>query len=110
VSRQSRGQLPDATVSYDCGFFTDADTQIDCSGPASTCVNLCRNGANIWNTDLPGRFTFIEDDDSVDFCDTEDGKVSIGGTTELCDGSNMVARPCGDAQHLLQPGPANRVS
>jgi len=83
---------PDATVSYDCSFFTDADTQIDCSGPASTCVNLCRNSANIWNTDLPGRFTFVEDNDSVDFCDTEDGNVSIGGTTELCDGSNYGSR------------------
>lgn len=83
---------PKATVAYDCSFFADGDTQIDCSGPAATCVNLCRNAANVWNTDLPGRFTFVEANDSVDFCDTEDGKVSIGGTTELCDGSNYGSR------------------
>jgi hypothetical protein len=83
---------PDATVSFDCSFFTDEDTAIDCSGSGSTCVTLCRNATNVWNTDLPGRFQFVEADGQVDFCDTEDGKVSVGGTTELCDGSNYGDR------------------
>ncbi len=82
---------PTASVEYDCGFFADADKQIDCSGDASTCINLCRNAANVWNTDLPGRFRFIEATAPVTFCDTQDGKVSIGGTTELCDGKTYGA-------------------
>lgn len=77
----------DATVQYDCDFFADSDKSIDCSGDANTCISLCRNAANIWNTDLPDRFTFVDSTDPVTFCDTEDGKVSVGGTTELCDGT-----------------------
>ena len=80
------------TVEYDCDFFADADKAIDCSGDANTCISLCRNAANVWNADLPGRFTFVESTDPVTFCDTEDGKVSIGGTTTLCDGTNYGSR------------------
>jgi hypothetical protein len=82
----------DATVQYDCDFFADPDTGIDCGGDANTCVSLCRNAAKIWNTDLPGRFKFVQSNDPVAFCDTEDGKVSIGGTTELCDGTTYGNR------------------
>lgn len=82
----------DATVQYDCDFFADADKSIDCGGDANTCISLCRNAANVWNADLPGRFSFVESTDPVTFCDTEDGKVSIGGTTELCDGSSYGNR------------------
>jgi hypothetical protein len=83
---------PTASVLYDCGFFgTDANA-IDCSGDASRCVELCHAAANIWNTDLPGRFAFTGADGTVDFCDTEDGKTSVGGTTALCDGTNYGNR------------------
>ncbi len=77
-----------ASVPFDCGFFADADKLIDCSGDPATCIDLCRAAANVWNTDLPGRFRFIEASNDVEFCDTEDGRVSIGGTTKLCDGSS----------------------
>jgi hypothetical protein len=82
----------DAQVVFDCRFFADADKQIDCGGDPATCVNLCRTGANVWNTDLPSRFTFIEATDPVTFCDTDDGRVSVGGTTTLCDGSAYGSR------------------
>ena len=82
----------DPSVQYDCGFFADGNTSIDCSGDANTCVALCRNAANVWNADLPGRFSFVESSDPVSFCDTEDGKISIGGTTALCDGSSYGNR------------------
>ena len=80
---------PAASVVFDCDFFTDSDKTINCSGDDATCVNLCRNAATIWNTDLPGRFRFIEHTDPTTFCDTEDGVVSVGGTRELCDGSKF---------------------
>jgi hypothetical protein len=79
---------PNASVVYDCSFFGNADTAIDCSADDSQCIQLCHAAANIWNTDLPGRFTFVGADGTVDFCDTEDGKTSVGGTMSLCDGSN----------------------
>jgi hypothetical protein len=79
---------PAASVVFDCDFFTDGDKSIGCSGDDQTCVNLCKNAANIWNEDLPGRFRFVDHTDPVSFCDTEDGIVSVGGTTELCDGSS----------------------
>jgi hypothetical protein len=77
-----------ASVVFDCDFFTDSDKTIVCSGDDVTCVNLCKNAANVWNQDLPGRFRFVEHTDPVTFCDTEDGIVSVGGTTALCDGSS----------------------
>jgi hypothetical protein len=77
-----------ATVPYSCDFFADDASGINCSGDDTTCINLCRASTDIWNTDLPGRFTFVNATDPVDFCDTEDGIVSVGGTTTLCDGSS----------------------
>ncbi|MCC6763878.1 MAG: hypothetical protein IT293_04365 [Deltaproteobacteria bacterium] len=82
----------DAAVPYDCSFFADEANGIDCSGDAGTCIALCKDAANAWNADLPGRFTFVDADDTVTFCDTEDGKVSIGGTTTLCDGTTYGSR------------------
>ena len=79
---------PDATVAYDCGFLTAANTAIDCSADDARCVELCHAAADIWNTDLPGRFRFVGADSSVGFCDTEDGKTSVGGTMTLCDGTS----------------------
>lgn len=76
-----------ASVAYDCDFFADADKQIDCSGDPATCINLCRAAADIWNTDLPGRFTLINASDPVEFCNPQDGRVSVGGTTKFCDGT-----------------------
>ncbi len=83
---------PDASVAFDCAPFAANETSIDCSASFASCVDLCRNAATAWNTRLPGRFTFVEANGDVDFCDTEDGRVSVGGTTELCDGSNYGAR------------------
>ena len=79
-------------VVYDCDFFGDADKLINCSGDATTCIDLCRASANIWSTDLPGRFTLINATDPVVFCDPEDGRVSVGGTTTLCDGTKYPPR------------------
>lgn len=81
-----------AGVVYDCSYLGDADKLIDCAGDPATCINLCRASANIWNTGLPGRFTFVEATDSADFCDDGDGRVSVGGTSTLCDGSAYGAR------------------
>ncbi|MEO6028218.1 MAG: hypothetical protein ABIR79_15245 [Candidatus Binatia bacterium] len=80
---------PAATVTYDCDFFTDDDKGINCSGDDATCVNLCRAATDAWNADLLGRFTFVNHTDPDDFCDTEDGRVSVGGTAKLCDGSSF---------------------
>ena len=76
-------------VVYDCDFFGDTDKLINCSGDAATCIDLCRASANIWNTDLPGRFTLINATDPVAFCDPNDGRVSVGGTTTLCNGTKF---------------------
>jgi hypothetical protein len=81
-----------ATVSYDCDFFGDPDKLIDCSGDAATCINLCRASANIWNTGLPGRFALLDATAPVEFCNDEDGKVSVGGTDTLCDGTTYGNR------------------
>jgi hypothetical protein len=79
-------------VVYDCDFFGDADKLINCSGDAATCIDLCRASANIWNTDLPGRFALINATHPVAFCDPNDGRVSVGGTTTLCDGTTYGSR------------------
>lgn len=76
-----------ATVVYDCGFFADTDKTINCSGDAATCIELCKTAANVWNTDLPGRFSFVEATDPITFCDPADGRVSVGGSRKLCDGT-----------------------
>jgi hypothetical protein len=77
-----------AAATFDCGFFAENDKSINCSGDDATCVSLCRAATDIWNTDLAGRFRFNETSQPVTFCDTEDGIISVGGTTTLCDGSN----------------------
>ncbi len=82
----------EAQLVYDCDFFADADKAVDCSGDAAQCIALCRAAVDVWNADLPGRFQFVDATDPVDFCDTEDGRLSIGGTTALCDGSNYGQR------------------
>ncbi len=76
-----------ATVAYDCSFFANAAMAIDCKADAATCVDICRAAAHVWNTQLSGRFTFVEASQPVAFCNTNDGATSIGGTTTLCDGS-----------------------
>jgi hypothetical protein len=82
----------DAQAVFDCDFFLDADKQINCSGDPATCVDLCRTAADVWNADLPGRFRFVDATETVDFCNTEDGLVSIGGTRKLCDGTGYDSR------------------
>jgi hypothetical protein len=79
---------PTGSVVYDCSWLAKGDTILDCAGDPSRCVELCHAAANVWNGDLPGRFTFVDGDGSADFCDTEDGKTSVGGTTSLCDGTS----------------------
>ncbi len=83
-----------ASVVFDCRFFTDADKMIDCGGDPASCVELCRTAANVWNGDLAGRFTFVEATAAtpVTFCDTEDGRTSIGGRSTLCDGTAFGPR------------------
>lgn len=83
-----------ASVVFDCSFFTDPNLLIECSADdASKCVDLCRSAATTWNDGLPGRFSFVEAAaGSVDFCDDNDGKISVGGTQTLCDGSGYGPR------------------
>lgn len=82
-----------ASVVFDCSFFTDPDLLIQCSADASKCVDLCRDAARTWNDGLPGRFSFVEAPaGSVDFCDDDDGKISVGGTQTLCDGTGYGQR------------------
>lgn len=81
-----------ATVEFDCSFFAAAGTAIDCGSDGHACVELCQQAAGTWNTDLPGRFTFVDAGNTVSFCDPNDGKVSIGGTSmTLCDGKSLYA-------------------
>jgi hypothetical protein len=78
-----------SAVVYDCGFLADVDHEVDCGGDPSTCVTRCMQAADTWNANLGGRFSFVAANGTpVGFCDTEDGHVSIGGTTTLCDGSS----------------------
>ena len=81
----------DAAVVFDCRFFTDIGRTIDCGGDPEACRQLCRTSANVWNSDLPGRFAFLEATPSapVAFCDPEDGRTSIGGSRSACDGTSL---------------------
>lgn len=81
-----------ANVIYDCSYLADAGTLINCSGDPGTCVDLCRTAASSWNTGLPDRFTLINATDSAAFCDPNDGRVSVGGTSALCDGTTYGSR------------------
>lgn len=82
---------PDAAVVFDCRFFIEADKTIDCGGDPEVCRQLCRDSANVWTSDLPGRFAFVEATPSapVAFCDREDGRTSIGGSRRACDGTSL---------------------
>ena len=82
---------PDARVVFDCRFFAEATTGIECGGDPTTCVDLCRASAESWNRDLPGRFRFdpATSDEPVDFCDPADGRTSIGGSRRFCDGTGL---------------------
>lgn len=82
-----------ASAVFDCSFLTDPELLIECSADATRCVELCRNAALVWNDGLPGRFSFVEAaPGSVAFCDDNDGKISVGGTQTLCDGSGYGQR------------------
>lgn len=82
----------DARGVYDCDFFADPDKAIECAGDAAKCIQLCRDSATIWNTGLPGRFAFVQAIARGEFCDDDDGLVSVGGTETLCDGSGYGQR------------------
>jgi hypothetical protein len=83
-----------ASVVFDCDFLADSDKLINCGGDTATCIQLCRTATDVWNGDLADRFTFIEHGDAtpVAFCDGDDGRTSVGGTTHLCDGTSYGAR------------------
>ncbi len=85
-------------VTFDCGFFADGVHEVACgeTTPAA-CVQHCREAAATWNADLSGRFHFVEADSAhpIAFCDSTDGRVSIGGSELFCGsqafGSNIIA-------------------
>lgn len=79
-------------VTYDCGFFADGTHEVDCgAASAADCAARCREAAATWNTDLAGRFRFVEPDAAtpVTFCDSADGRTSIGAASEFCGGSSF---------------------
>jgi len=81
-------------VVFECGFFAQAAHAIACgTGDQEGCVQLCRDAAASWNTDLPGRFRFTAADAArpVAFCDSADGRTSVGGGERMCDGSVFPA-------------------
>ncbi len=84
-------------VVYDCSFLGDGTHDIGCGDQPSACVQQCRDAAATWNADLPDRFRFVQADAThpVAFCDSTDGRTSIGGSTTFCGGqgfgTNVVA-------------------
>ena len=79
-------------VTYGCEFFADGTHDVPCGeSTAEACVMHCREAAETWNTDLPGRFRFVEADAThpVAFCDSTDGRTSIGGSTTFCGGQEF---------------------
>ena len=88
----------DPRVIFECGFLADAPHVIECGDatPAG-CVVACGEGVAFWNAALGGRFTYVAADAStpVGFCDPNDHRTSVGGSTSFCDGtafpSNVVA-------------------
>ncbi len=85
-------------VVFDCRFFADGTHEVACGETTQTaCVQHCREAAAKWNDDLNGRFHYVEADAAhpVAFCNAEDGRTSIGGSTQFCGGqsfgSNIVA-------------------
>lgn len=85
-------------VTYSCGFLADGKHDISCGESSSAaCVERCREAATTWTDDLVGRFHFVEADTAhpVTFCDSTDGRTSIGGSSTFCGGqafmSNVIA-------------------
>ena len=81
-------------VVFECGFFAQAAHAIACgAADQEGCVQLCRDAAASWNTDLPGRFRFAAADAArpVAFCDSADGRTSIGGGEIMCNGMAFPA-------------------
>jgi hypothetical protein len=85
-------------VTVDCSFLADGTHEVLCGeSTAAACVQHCRQAVATWNTDLAGRFFLAEADAAhpVTFCDSADGRTSIGGSTQFCGGqafgSNIVA-------------------
>ena len=82
-------------VFYDCRFIADGTHDITCGD--SSCVQHCQEAAAKWTEDLPDRFAFVQADAQhpVTFCDSTDGRTSIGGSTTFCGqqsfSSNVVA-------------------
>src|SRR6185369_12740554 len=79
-------------VTCDCGFFADGTHEIDCgAGSAAECAARCREAAATWNGDLTGRFRFVEADAAhpVAFCDSGDGRTSLGAASKFCGGSSF---------------------
>ena len=81
-------------VVFECGFFAQATHDIACgAADHEGCVQLCRDAATSWNTELPGRFRFTAANAAhpVTFCNTTDGRTSIGGGEMMCDGTTFPA-------------------
>jgi hypothetical protein len=82
--------VPEVTV--DCDFFADGTHEVTCGeASAAACVQRCREAADFWNADLVGRFQFVPPDAAhpVAFCDSTDGRTSIGGASQFCGGSSF---------------------
>jgi len=76
-------------VFYDCDFIADGTHDITCGD--SACVQHCREAAAKWTEDLPNRFSFVAADAAhpVSFCNSTDGRTSIGGSTTFCGGQGF---------------------
>jgi hypothetical protein len=81
-------------VVFECGFFAQGAHAITCgTADHEGCVQLCRDAATSWNTELPARFRFTAADAAhpVAFCNSTDGRTSIGGGERMCDGTTFPA-------------------
>jgi hypothetical protein len=85
-------------VIFECGFLADGTHDVACGeATPAACVRHCREATATWNADLSGRFRYVEADAAhpVGFCDSEDGRTSIGGSSQFCGGqsfgSNVIA-------------------
>jgi hypothetical protein len=84
----------DPQVTVDCSWFDTDAGAIQCGADTrAACVETCRAGATAWDAGLTGRFDYVFGD--ADFCDPDDGRTSVGGSTTICDGtlfgSNVLA-------------------
>ena len=80
-------------VTFDCAFFTEDPHMIDCNDTAAACVGACDAAAADWNAAMIDRFRLdpANAGTPVGFCDPNDGRVSIGGSTTFCDGTAFPA-------------------